>query len=473
MAMGVNPARLTVGGVFQDRYEVVCCIATGGMGAVYEVIDRDTQRHRALKVMLPRADEDGDLRKRFRREATVAAQVESEHVAEIIDAGVDGKTGAPFLVMELLKGEDLGQLLERRGALTAEQVVLYLWQVSLALDKTHAAKVVHRDLKPENLFVTRRDDGTPCIKLLDFGIAKAIRSEEDLADTTGGMVGTPLYISPEQVRGRIAPSGRSDSYALAQIAYTLLTGEPYWAPEREAAEDILPILMAVAEGPRQPATERAAERTGVRLPQDFDDWFRKATAAVPEERFDSCTALVDGLAEALGVDEPAPASVAYSPEHSAMRVPGAKGRDDEAPGAGDDDGPAPAAGSVTEAAVTRTLSESAGRARWPALLGAALVLAAVIWGATWLLARDPSVGPSAAGSSSAATAGPAAPSATTSATSAGAAASVPTRSAPTAAPSSSAPAARSTAKPRGTTTATRHVAPPATATGWAPPVTER
>ncbi len=471
--MGVNPARLTVGGVFQNRYEVVRCIATGGMGAVYEVIDCDTQRHRALKVMLPQPDEDGELRKRFRREATVAAQVESEHIAEIIDAGVDGKTGAPFLVMELLKGEDLGQRLDRRGALTPEQVVLYLWQVSLALDKTHAAKVVHRDLKPENLFVTRRDDGTPCVKLLDFGVAKAIRSEGDLADTSGGIIGTPLYISPEQVRGRIAPGGESDSYALAQIGYTLLTGEPYWAPEREAAEDILPILMAVAEGPRQLATERAAARTGVRLPDPFDDWFQKATAAEPEERFDSCVALVDGLAEALGVDEPAPASVAYSPEHSAMSVPGAKPRDDEASGSGDEGGPAPVAGSVSEDAVTRSLSESAVRARWPAVLGAALVLAALIWGATWLLARDSSLEPSPAGSSPAVSVASAVSSATASTTAARAAPSDSTRSAPPAAPSSSAAAARPTAKPRGTTTATRHVTPPATATGWAPPVTER
>jgi len=471
--MGVNPARLNVGGVFQERYEVVRCLATGGMGAVYEVIDRDTQRRRALKVMLPRADEDGQLRKRFRREATVAAQVESEHIAEVIDAGVDGETNAPYLVMELLKGEDLGEVLERRGGLGPEQVVLYLWQASLALDKTHAAKVVHRDLKPDNLFVTRRDDGTPCIKLLDFGIAKAIRSEGDLADTTGGVVGTPLYISPEQVRGRIAPSGQSDGYALAQMAYTLLTGEPYWAPEREAAEDILPILMAVAEGPRQPATQRAAERKGVELPAAFDDWFARATAADPDDRYPSCVALVDALAEALAVDEPAAASVAYSPEHSGLSVPKTQASRPAAAGAGDEGGPTPPAGSVTEAAVTRALSESAGRARWPALLGAAVVLAGVIWGATWLLAQDRSMTPGPTAGPAAASGTGATPTVAVTAT----ASAVPTASTaagPASATSTAtaAPSGSATAPPRGTTTTTQRPPPPQ-ATGRDPAVTER
>ncbi len=447
--MGQNPAQLTIGGVFQERYEVVRCIATGGMGAVYEVVDVETKRHRALKVMLPQTDEDGALQKRFRREATVAAQVESEHIAETIDAGVDGKTGAPYLVMELLKGEDLGELIERRGALPAEEVVVYLWQASLALDKTHAASVVHRDLKPENLFVIQRDDGTPCVKLLDFGIAKAIRTEGDLADTTRGVVGTPLYISPEQVRGRVAPSGRSDAYALAQIAYTLLTGQAYWAPERESAEDVFPVLMAVAEGPPQRAGVRALERTGIELPPGFDAWFSRATATTPGDRFDSCSQLVDALSEALGTAQPGTASMASLPPCPEGLAAGDGGES----GAG--------AGS-----------------RWPVLAAAVVVVLGLAGVASWLLRSDPVVEsePTAATSASSglATIEVGAPLASAQ-LSPSASATPPTAASVTSAsPSGSSPSPRPTVgTPRGTTTATRPATPPSIATGWAPPVTER
>src|SRR5579872_4059348 len=144
------------------------------MGTVHEVLDLETRRRRALKTLLPGVVAEPELRRRFRTEATIAADIDSEHIVEVFDAGVDEATGLQFLVMELLKGEDLGAVLQRRGRLDADETLLLVGQASLALDKTHSAGIVHRDLKPENLFLTTRDDRTPHLKILDFGIAKVV-----------------------------------------------------------------------------------------------------------------------------------------------------------------------------------------------------------------------------------------------------------------------------------------------------------
>jgi eukaryotic-like serine/threonine-protein kinase len=158
--------------VFGGRYEVVRALSSGGMGAVYEVLHRDTQRKRAMKVLLPHVLANDDMRERFKREGIVTAGIESEHLVEVFDIGVDESTKAPFLVMELLRGEDLGARLSRGERTSPAEVLAIVDQVVRALERTHAAQVVHRDLKPENLFVTRRDDGGLRIKILDFGIAK-------------------------------------------------------------------------------------------------------------------------------------------------------------------------------------------------------------------------------------------------------------------------------------------------------------
>src|SRR5262249_23535679 len=137
---------LQPGKVFHGRYEVVRCIRAGGMGAVYEAIHLETKRHRALKVMLPSIVRDEAMRNRFRLEAQITADVESDHIAQTFDAGVDAETGAPFLVMELLRGEDLAHHLQCRDALPREEVVGLLQQLSRALEQTHASGIVHRDL---------------------------------------------------------------------------------------------------------------------------------------------------------------------------------------------------------------------------------------------------------------------------------------------------------------------------------------
>jgi serine/threonine protein kinase len=227
-------AVLRKGALFHDRYHVVRCINVGGMGAVYEVRDERTDSHRALKVMLPEILADADMRARFALEARITGGIESDHIVHISDAGVDPESGTPFLVMDLLRGEELGSMVAARGALPPGEVVIYLSQAALALDKTHAAGIIHRDLKPENLFVTRRDDGAPCLKILDFGIAK-MRKPSIVAETKRAL-GTPLYMAPEQVDSRALVGHKADLYAMGQIAYTLLVSKPYWYDEiREAS----------------------------------------------------------------------------------------------------------------------------------------------------------------------------------------------------------------------------------------------
>src|SRR5262245_48229130 len=183
--------------MFHGRYQIVRCLAAGGMGAVYECVHLTTQKRRALKVMLPQVLAASGMRERFELEARVTARIESEHIVETFDAGVDEATGAPFLVMELLRGKDLANLLEQHGPFTSQEVVVLLSQAAIALDKTHAAGIVHRDLKPENLFLTSRDDGSPRLKILDFGIAKVVVDGTKTAQRTA-VIGTPLYMAPEQ-----------------------------------------------------------------------------------------------------------------------------------------------------------------------------------------------------------------------------------------------------------------------------------
>jgi serine/threonine-protein kinase len=298
---------LAQGTVFHGRYRMVRPLKAGGMGAVHEVVDELTNTRRALKVMLDTVVSDPLLRARFAQEAKVTGDIESDHMVRVSDAGVDEATGLPFLVMDLLRGEDLRAVMAR-GGLTPEELVTYLSQAAMALDKTHAAGIVHRDLKPDNLFVTRRDDGSPCVKILDFGLAKVIAQSGD--DPTAHGVGTPLYMAPEQLRAGKGPLGpRADIHALGHIAYALLAGEPYWTPERIEKKTTYELLATILEGPKEPAVARARRRRGALIRAGFDAWFAKATAGAPEARFATASEAVAALAEALRLPAPQPASI--------------------------------------------------------------------------------------------------------------------------------------------------------------------
>jgi eukaryotic-like serine/threonine-protein kinase len=317
---------LQEGTLFAGRYRILRCIATGGMGAVYEVLHIETERRRALKVMLPHLFKSPDLRERFKREARVAAQIDSEFIVDVFDAGVDPATEMPFLVMELLRGEELGARLERIGRMEPHEVILCLHQTALALDRTHQASIVHRDLKPENLFLVARERGPSQIKVLDFGVAKFIAENTTQSSATMS-VGTPYYMSPEQFRSGFITHA-ADLYALGMMGYTLLVGEPYWADEARQASSLFAFSALTTEGPKELPSARAA-RYGVSLPPAFDAWFQKATAFEPIQRFPTATATVEALADALGLGSllgrasPAGAGAPWWPGDASDRVSGA------------------------------------------------------------------------------------------------------------------------------------------------------
>jgi serine/threonine-protein kinase len=293
---------LTEGSVVSGRYCVIRELGRGGMGAVYEVLDPNTNRLRALKVLLAGPDHDEDLVERFRQEATVAGRVESEHVVEVFDAGFDPAHRLTYLVMELLRGEDLGSKLAKKGRFSPNEVLEALSQVALGLSRTHAEGIVHRDLKPENLFATRRDDGSLRIKILDFGIAKVVSGIAGTPRTTRAF-GTPTYMAPEQLSGDGLIDERCDLYALAHVAYTLLAGEPYFTPEHQAAKNVFAFAQTLMSGAREPASERAA-KAGAKLPRAFDRWFEKATHREPDERYATASEQILALADAFSLPRP-------------------------------------------------------------------------------------------------------------------------------------------------------------------------
>ncbi|HRI64399.1 MAG TPA: serine/threonine-protein kinase, partial [Polyangium sp.] len=277
---------LPTNSLFHERYRIVRGIKAGAMGAVHEARDERTNSPCALKTMLPGILDDETARSRFEQEAKITGDIRSDHIVRVTDAGVDDTTGMPFLVMELLQGEELGSLLKKRGPFPLEDTLLYLTQVSLALDKAHAAGIVHRDLKPGNLFLTQRDDGSPCVKILDFGIAKLMSEGQTHATQT---VGTPMYMAPEQIIGKSALIGApTDVLSLAHITYTLLTGEAYWNEEAKKV-GVYALIQHVVAGPAELPTTRALRRRGVTLPDWFDLWFARATANHPDDRFQRAT----------------------------------------------------------------------------------------------------------------------------------------------------------------------------------------
>ncbi|WP_437293530.1 protein kinase domain-containing protein [Sorangium sp. So ce426] len=290
---------LAEGTVFARRYRVVRLIAAGAMGAVHEVIHLETERRRALKVMHAHLFQSEEMRERFKREARIGARVESEHIVDVFDAGVDEATGMPFLVMELLRGEELGERVERAGRLPPAEAVTYLYQTALALDRTHAASIVHRDLKPANIFLSQREDGSVRVKILDFGIAKLVAEGSTAAGATSSL-GTPIYMPPEQFHGRTRLTGAADIFALGMMAYTLLVGASYWDPEASTVDGVFAFAMIAVGGPQEPPVQRARSM-GVTLPPAFDAWFARATAVDPAARFQRATDAVRALGEVLGI----------------------------------------------------------------------------------------------------------------------------------------------------------------------------
>lgn len=296
-----------IGTVVSGRYRVLARLGEGGMGAVYRVEHTGLKKHYALKVLRLQSV-DGESVARFEREALAAAHLEHKNIARCIDVGPIGD-GGRFLVMELVEGEPLSATLSRDGALAPARALPILSQVASALASAHGREVVHRDLKPDNIIVGR--DGV--VKLIDFGIARA-RSHlfggggGTALTKAGTMLGTPAYMSPEQVVGQTVDA-RADQYAFGVIAFEMLTGRPPFA-----AEDALALVFKHVgeEVPR-------ASQCHPSLPTAIDAVFDRIMAKTPEGRFATVQQAYEAIAAALRGDSTVPlsSSVAMAPAASA------------------------------------------------------------------------------------------------------------------------------------------------------------
>jgi serine/threonine protein kinase len=286
-ATGTVPVQLPA--VIGRKYHPLRLIAKGGMGAVYEVVHANTGEHLALKLMLARSLLTPDLVERFRREARIHSSVKSEHVVRVVDADVAPELDdAPFLVMELLAGQDFERLCLEREPST-DEVVEWMRQLGTALDKAHREGIVHRDLKPENLFLAEREGLPPIVKVLDFGIAKMAAEGAGNSTATGQILGTPRYMAPEQAVGAKEISAAADRFALGLIAFRLLSRRHYFS-----GDNWVGLLRAVARGPVTRPSSMGCDRGS-----PFDGWFARACALQPGDRFSTCVEQVEALAQAL------------------------------------------------------------------------------------------------------------------------------------------------------------------------------
>ncbi|HET7502489.1 MAG TPA: serine/threonine-protein kinase [Kofleriaceae bacterium] len=236
--------KLDSGVTLLGKYRVEKVLGRGGMGVVLKVRHVHLGEELALKVLLPENAISQEVTARFLREAQSAVRLRGEHIARIIDVGVLPE-GLPFIVMEYLAGTDLSGELTRRGTLPPGEAVDYVLHACEALAEAHANQIVHRDIKPANLFLTTRPDGTPTIKVLDFGISKAPLNVSEMVTRTEIVMGTPGYMSPEQMRASRDVDVRTDIWALGVVLYECLCGRRPFVGESFSAI----VLMAGTQPP--------------------------------------------------------------------------------------------------------------------------------------------------------------------------------------------------------------------------------
>jgi serine/threonine-protein kinase len=358
-------------GALVAGYRIESRIGAGGMAVVYRARDERLERWIALKVIAPEWTYDEEFRRRFIAESLAAARVDDPHVIPVYEAGQAG--GVLFIAMRLVTGADLWGVLRREGALPPERALELLSPVASALDAAHAAGLVHRDVKPGNILVDERPGRPDHVYLADFGLSKGAMAGISLTGT-GKPVGTPGYSAPEQVQGHDV-DGRADQYALACVAFELLT-------ERAPYERDQPLAVLLAHLSARPPS-LAAQRPG--MPVAADRVIVRALAKRPEQRYSSCREFTDALRVAFGLPPYRSSGIAGKPTSPARGPvttadaywkPGRTGP--AAPGQGAWPGLGPGGGEPARHRRRRTLVI--------ALSGAVLAAAAVV---PWLLASSP------------------------------------------------------------------------------------
>jgi eukaryotic-like serine/threonine-protein kinase len=286
----------TPGTVIGGKYRLTKELARGGMGSVWVASHTELDTSVAVKLISPELIASDAAIARFRQEARASAQLRSPHVVQILDYGVDA--GAPFMVLELLNGEDLAELLDRAGRLSLSRTLEILAPVCKALKLAHDALIVHRDLKPPNIFIARSGDDE-VVKIVDFGIAKAIAPTSGLAQTTSAaLVGSPIYMSPEQSRGD-GLDARTDLWSLGVVTFEMLTGAPPFN-----GRGLGDVFAQICHG----KTPRPSDH-GV-IAEGLDTFFETALAKETRDRFPTARAFLEAFEKVVQAcptrDRPSP-----------------------------------------------------------------------------------------------------------------------------------------------------------------------
>lgn len=288
----VGKQELKSGTEIAGRYRLISRIGEGGMGTVWRAEHLGLRSHVAIKLVHPSAAIEAHAVERFMREARAAAALKSPYVVHITDFGIDDQV--PFIAMELLEGESLADRLERNGKLSHKETARFMTHVARAVSKAHDGGILHRDLKPDNVFIVD-DDDEEIAKVLDFGIAKDTQSvlgtDHDFRTRSGAVLGTPCYMSPEQATGEKGIDTRSDLWSLAIIAFECVVGAKAFRGETLGA-----LIVEICSKPL-PVPSEVGE-----APEGFDEWFAKAAARDPEQRFDSAREMVQELRKILAPD---------------------------------------------------------------------------------------------------------------------------------------------------------------------------
>jgi serine/threonine protein kinase len=288
------PSSTLAAGTCLGKYQVLRLIGEGGMGAVYEGVHLAIGKKVAIKIMSAALGANPDARARFLREAQLTSRVRHPHAVDVTDVG--SEAGQTFLVMELLEGEDLASYIQWRGRLPLVQAADIMLPVAAAVAAAHDEGIIHRDLKPHNIFLSQTRDGAIVPKVVDFGISKGPTDPQPtagpalvmspLVKATVGMMGSPGYLSPEQIEGTPAVSAARDQYGLGIILYECVTGRPPFAGD----DDVLKILGDILVGRRIPADELRPD-----LPEGLLHMIDRATSRDPAARFPSVRALGKAL----------------------------------------------------------------------------------------------------------------------------------------------------------------------------------